>query len=759
MPEKHLQDAMATALSIDYWTAPSNSLCACDDDKRLSINFLCMDQVADEYENEKGRENIDKARAARFQEIFLDLTGWHASSCSSRFFLDDRFHSNLDKNEWRLKDGILALLSTPSIECEAHNAILSRLQEDFGLGNLDDALRRREERMSMSSTSSNSRRKGRPPDTEETIILQDIIDTIEKDASIKRAAALTNMSRNRNFDTLMNFLDHFYILDPLRPKYGERPMDIIIPGAHKNVQAEFWRLFEILDDTLRSPDTIETAILQNIIYTIATDARIKSAAAMTEISRNRDLDTLMNFLDRFHILDPLRPTYGDRPMDIIVPWAHKNVQAEFWQLFEIPSHVFVCNSSVCELACDAFLCPVASIASEELSGDIWHQWQLQTKERNPELWHHLTGGRDHVDFLRYERVAVPKRWPDDCSQPLILPIVAFVGEDLPKLMKSARKFLDVAWSLLKERPPQHGRERHLLALPVIGTGGGGGRDMTGEIVENLFHVLKEFVSTRKVDCVIVAADEATYAHAQTVRKETPSSILNPEKLKAAQDLAQLAASGHLSLFLGAGTSIPSGLPSWKGLLMAIRDQLMSSGMTGAAKIEEECKDNLLEMADKLENLASSEACGECLKTRVANLITKEKCHPSLVLALLLSLPSKSIVTTNYDELIETAYRNQNVGSDGNDVTVKSSDLSILPHQPKAGAKKWLLKMHGCVSHPKKMVLTGNDYEESKVLTGIVQANLLTTHLLFCGFSLTDPNYQEVVREVRAAMHVDVEGMP
>ena len=59
-----------------------------------------------------------------------------------------------------------------------------------------------------------------------------------------------------------------------------------------------------------------------------------------------------------------------------------------------------------------------------------------------------------------------------------------------------------------------------------------------------------------------------------------------------------------------------------------------------------------------------------------------------------------------------------------------------------------------LSHPEKIVLSDNDYAKSKVLTGIVQANLLTTHLLFCGFSLKDPNYLDVVREVRVAMHGD-----
>ena len=100
----------------------------------------------------------------------------------------------------------------------------------------------------------------------------------------------------------------------------------------------------------------------------------------------------------------------------------------------------------------------------------------------------------------------------------------------------------------------------------------------GEIVGNLLNVLDKFVAEHKVDCVIVAADEATYAHAQTVR-DAPTSILSLHMSDAATDLAKLAASGHLSLFLGAGTSIASGLPSWIGLLNAIEDNFTPSGAT------------------------------------------------------------------------------------------------------------------------------------------------------------------------------------
>ena len=602
MPKRkhHLQDAMATALSLDHWTAPKESLCACDVPD-LSVTFLCMDQTT---ENSESESSTSIPRAARFQEIFLDLIGWKASrkSSSSRFLLDDRFDSILSPDDRKLKDGIYQLIqSSEGNDGRARNSLMMNLEE-LGLA----------------------------------------------------------------------------------------------PSKH------FTKQFTKHDDPIWK-------------------------LPKHDFTKHDD-----------------------------IPWLR---YPESCPMPATPSHVFVCNTSVCDLACDAFLCPVA-IAGGTIQGRIWHQWQENVLSNNAHLWEELTGGdlRGRIQFDMQKSVAVMKDWPQDCAVPLIL-LTEVVDleyhlspgpekdEQIHGLLESVRQFLHAAYYFVKDKPPQNHRERHLLALPVVGTGGAGAGDLTGEIVRCLLDVLHDFVSEHNVDCVVVAADEATYAHAQTVREE-PISILTSEKQKAAIDLAEFAASGHLSLFLGAGTSMASGLPSWIGLLNEIEDQFMPAG--DERRIGKKCGWEPLEMANKLEHFAASRrdqnGLKSSLKKRVADLIIAKKCHPSLVLALLISLPSKSIVTTNYDKLIETAYRNRNVAE------LKTPKLSILPHHPLPGVKEWLLKMHGCVSHPELIVLSGNDYAQRNVLGGLVQANLLTTHLLFCGLSLSDPNYLKIIREIRASMH-------
>lgn len=114
-------------------------------------------------------------------------------------------------------------------------------------------------------------------------------------------------------------------------------------------------------------------------------------------------------------------------------------------------------------------------------------------------------------------------------------------------------------------------------------------------------------------------------------------------------------------------------------------------------------------------------------------------------ALLAALPVNEVVTTNYDELFELAAR-VDTGRGARDV--------LLPGR-RARGSRWFLKMHGCVTEPASIVLTRTDYlryaEERGALMGIVQALLMTRHMLFVGFSLDDPNFHRIADAVRRAV--------
>ena len=313
---------------------------------------------------------------------------------------------------------------------------------------------------------------------------------------------------------------------------------------------------------------------------------------------------------------------------------------------------------------------------------------------------------------------------------------------------------------------------------MLGTGGGGAGDLTGAVIDRLLAALTQHVSQHhhKVDCVLVCADSATYAHAQSVRHQHVqsqnqnryplfSSTMLPWQEKA-KDLASLAAIGKLSLFLGAGVSIGSGLPGWYDLLEQVERQFVDQPGMG-----EKFDWDPLQIANELDKVASlnSDKAGKklSLKERVCRIIENGFALPSLLLTLLVSLETPSIVTQNYDELIERAVACHNIAEQhrrsrsrsGGGGLPRQRRLSVFPHDPVKNAKRWLLHMHGCTRHPSRIVLTQEDYDERReVLGGLVQANLMTSHFLFCGFSLTDPNYLRIVKEVREAIHPTSDGI-
>lgn len=119
-------------------------------------------------------------------------------------------------------------------------------------------------------------------------------------------------------------------------------------------------------------------------------------------------------------------------------------------------------------------------------------------------------------------------------------------------------------------------------------------------------------------------------------------------------------------------------------------------------------------------------------------------------ALLASIGSQQAVTTNYDDLYERAYKHP--GKDLEDV------LTVLPYGRVAENRPWLLKLHGSLDRLDRqdhIVLTRPDYmslaRERSALFGIVQALLVTKHLLFVGYSLSDEDFHQLVDEIRIAI--------
>ena len=132
----------------------------------------------------------------------------------------------------------------------------------------------------------------------------------------------------------------------------------------------------------------------------------------------------------------------------------------------------------------------------------------------------------------------------------------------------------------------------LMATPLLGTGMGGNYRNTGEMALQLLPILYSLANELKIDVALVTNDKEVYALMQWARSKMCSNqvnsghdtsllldtisgqrYLNSLHMQRIKELSQYAVKGQLSLFLGAGASMGSNVPDWKGLLEALAEDV------------------------------------------------------------------------------------------------------------------------------------------------------------------------------------------
>lgn len=205
--------------------------------------------------------------------------------------------------------------------------------------------------------------------------------------------------------------------------------------------------------------------------------------------------------------------------------------------------------------------------------------------------------------------------------------------------------------------------------------------------------------------------------------------------KHKQKLFELISQEEVVLFVGAGMSHYAGYPSGAGLSRLIYD-----GLTPAIKNQIIFTEDLPKLSDDvfyleglgrkyLMSILEREFQKEPIKTDSHDLLAK--------------IPHfKTIITTNYDGLIENTNKNIEVIRNSKDYANADSK------------KQFLFKIHGDLKEVDRIILTKTDYnkyfsdsQEDTIFWNAVKDKLAANCILFLGYSLEDSNIDVIIEKI------------
>jgi hypothetical protein len=372
-------------------------------------------------------------------------------------------------------------------------------------------------------------------------------------------------------------------------------------------------------------------------------------------------------------------------------------------------HFFVAQGDLTKLACDALLIP----CDEKLNvNEVWKPVLPEDAPRVPySNWLHIDGIRNAHGCVDLPAVGNRKIFAFTCP---------YQGYENPS------EPVDGLWTALRDLvdriAAESARPRPLIGIPLVGTGDGGLESRRAEVIAKLLE--RQRSDTLEADLALVLIDPRDFAAVQNQRNpDIDWPELSEPLRRKADELGRLAAKKELSLFLGAGVSRPAGLPDWNQLLGLLARE---AGMTVPdGDFEDAATPIKKRLGDRYEPLMQ----------KFLDVDVHAVGH-----ALLAGLRANQMVTTNFDPCMESALE-----------ATHKTDFRVLVRELAEGGKPWLLKLHGDIRLPDSLVLDSDDVRrhgaEGAALRGVVQSLLLTSHLLFVGFSFKDKDFMKLAHEV------------
>jgi hypothetical protein len=204
------------------------------------------------------------------------------------------------------------------------------------------------------------------------------------------------------------------------------------------------------------------------------------------------------------------------------------------------------------------------------------------------------------------------------------------------------------------------------------------------------------------------------------------------------------------IFLGSGASAGSVSydgtkkpPDWGEFLKSLIELIQN---------KDEDKKVITSLIEKDKYLEAAEVIYELVQKADYNKFVRAefelpKFNPSKIHEIVLELDPKIVITTNYDKIYDN-YCTQGNAVDGYNVSKYYEQHLISDLR---SPTRTIIKAHGCVSDPSKMILTKSQYfkarKEHPNFYKILDALFLTHTILFIGYSLNDPDIQLILENV------------
>lgn len=194
-----------------------------------------------------------------------------------------------------------------------------------------------------------------------------------------------------------------------------------------------------------------------------------------------------------------------------------------------------------------------------------------------------------------------------------------------------------------------------------------------------------------------------------------------------QDLIEAMNNEKLIIFVGAGISQNSGMPSWNELIDPLRKEL---------GFDDSEKDYLKIAQYYFVNYPDK------YKSKINEIFGDlDTFQPNSLHELIQILEPEHVITTNYDNLLETQLNSQE-----KKYSVIATDNDI----PQANSKHQILKMHGDFSH-NNIVLNEDDYiryaYNFPAISSLIESHLMNHTVLFIGYGLNDSTFKALLDRI------------